>query len=376
MSAIQEMCARIALQTGTGLGAGLRRKFPAWLVGMCILALGIANTINLGADLGAVAAGGELLTRGGIKSYWLVVPAALLILAFQIFSTYQLLFTIFKWLTLALFAYVIDVFLSHPDAVRVVQATFIPHVEVSREFITALVAVLGTTISPYLFFWQASSEVDEMKAAGLTSEKERRQWHWFAKLRHLRARRLDILIGMGFSQLVMYAIILTSAAVLHAHGKTDIQTAQDAATALEPLAGPFAFILFSLGIIGTGLLAIPILSGSATYAVKEFMGLRGSLAVKARYRPTFYAILVLATLGGVAMNFLQVDPIRALFVTAVINGLLAPPVLILIVLLGSDRRIMRARVSGALSKSLTWAATAAMTLAAFALVWTSVVHRG
>jgi NRAMP (natural resistance-associated macrophage protein)-like metal ion transporter len=376
MSAIQEMCARIALQTGTGLGAGLRRKFPAWLVGMCILALGIANTINLGADLGAVAAGGELLTRGWIKSYWLVVPAALLILAFQIFSTYQLLFKIFKWLTLALFAYVIDVFLSHPDAVRVVQATFIPHVEFSREFITALVAVLGTTISPYLFFWQASSEVDEMKAAGLTSEEERRQWHWFAKLRHLRARRLDILIGMGFSQLVMYGIILTSAAVLNAHGKTDIQTAQDAATALEPLAGPFAFVLFSLGIIGTGLLAIPILSGSATYAVKEFMGLRGSLAVKARYRPTFYAILVLATLGGVAMNFLQVDPIRALFVTAVINGLLAPPLLILIVLLGSDRSIMRARVSGALSKSLTWAATGAMALAAFALVWTSIVHRG
>ncbi len=368
MAAVQEMCARIALQTGVGLGVSLRRKFPTWLVGLCILALLIANTINVGADLGAVAAGGSLLTHGTLQAIWLVVPVALLILGLQLFASYATIFRIFKWLTLALFAYVITAFFAHPQLGPVLRATVIPHIEFTTNFITAIVAILGTTISPYLFFWQASSEVDEMKAAGLTTQSQRRG----VKLSELKAARTDIFVGMLFSNLVMYFLILTSAAVLHAHGKTNVQTADQAASALAPLAGQYAFILFALGMIGTGLLAIPILSGSAAYALKEFARLPGTLATKPRYRPTFYLIIVLAILAGVAMNFMGINPIRALFITAVINGLVAPPLLILIVLLASDRTVMHDKVSGLLSKTLTWAAAGIMSVAAVALLVTIV----
>jgi Mn2+/Fe2+ NRAMP family transporter len=370
MAAVQEMCARIALHTGVGLGVSLRRKFPTWLVGICILALLIANTINVGADFGAVAAGGSLLTHGAVKAIWLVIPTAVLILVLQLFANYATIFRIFKWLTLALFAYVITAFFAHPQLGAVLKATVVPHVELTSGFITAIVAILGTTISPYLFFWQASSEVDEMKAAGLTTQAQRRG----VKLSELKAARTDIFVGMLFSNAVMYFIILTSAAVLHAHGQTSVQTADQAANALAPLAGQYAFILFSLGMIGTGLLAIPILSGSAAYALKEFFRLPGTLASKPRYRPTFYLIIMLATLSGVAMNFMGINPIKALFLTAVINGVVAPPLLVLIVLLASDRSVMQDRVSGPLSKTLTWAATGIMSVAAVALLVT-ILHR-
>lgn len=360
MSAVQELCARIALQTGVGLGVSLRRKFPTWLVGLAILGLLAANTFNVGADLGAVAAGGQLLSRGALKALWLVIPVAALIIGMQLFVSYATIFKIFKWLTLALFAYVITAFFAHPQLLDVVKATFIPHFELTKDFLMALVAVLGTTISPYLFFWQASSEVDELTAAGATTEAGRRG----LKKSELHAARVDILIGMAFSNAVMYFIILTSAAVLHAHGKTDIQTADQAAAALAPLAGPFAFIVFAVGMIGAGLLAIPILSGSACYAAKEFLGLRGNLASKPRYRPTFYVMLGLATVVGVILNFVHLDPIRALFISAVINGVVAPPLLLLIVLLGADAAVMKRYVSGKLSLALTGIATAFMALAA------------
>jgi Mn2+/Fe2+ NRAMP family transporter len=365
MSAVQELCARIALQTGVGLGISLRRKYPAWLVGIAITGLLVANTLNIGADLGAVAAGGSLLSHGMLAGLWLIVPVALLIIAMQVFATYATIFKIFKWLTLALFAYVITAFFAHPQLAEVIKSTLIPHIELSKGFIMALVAVLGTTISPYLFFWQASSEVDELLAAGATQPITGRRG---LRRNELQAARMDILIGMAFSNLVMYFIILTSAAVLHAHGKTDIQTAGQAAAALAPLAGPFAFIVFAVGMIGAGLLAIPILAGSAAYGLKEVLGMRGNLASKPQYRPTFYLILTAATIGGVLMNFVHLDPMRALFVTAVINGVVAPPLLVLIVLLGSDRKIMKAHVSGTLSLSLTWIATVFMGLAAIAML--------
>jgi Mn2+/Fe2+ NRAMP family transporter len=376
MVAVQESCARIALHTGVGLGTSLRRKFPTWLVGIAILALLAANTINVGADIGAVAAGGQLLTSGGhntggISATWLVVPVTALLLFLQFQVTYSLIFRLFKFLTLALFAYVVGAFISHPQLLVLLKATVIPHFEFSTPFITAFVAILGTTISPYLFFWQASSEVDELKAAGGTTEKERRG----ISRRELRAARTDVVTGMAFSQIVMYAIILTTAAVLNAHGITNIQSAQDAAAALKQVAGPFAFVLFSLGIIGTGLLAIPILAASGAYAVKEFFGVRGGLADKPRYRPFFYSVLALGMLGGLAMNFLGIDPIKALFVTAVINGLVAPPLLILITLLGSDRKVMGRQTSGRLSKTFGWLATAVMSIAAVLLVATT-VHGG
>jgi len=372
MSAVQELCARIALQTGVGLGASLRRKFPRWLVGIAILGLLVANTFNVGADLGAVAAAGSLLSGGALHALWLVVPVALLIIVLQVFATYATIFKIFKWLTLVLFAYVITAFFAHPPLMQVLRATVIPHIEFSKDFVMALVAVLGTTISPYLFFWQASSEVDELAAAGATDPNRGRRG-----LRHaeLRAARADVLIGMAFSNLVMYFIILTSAAVLHAHGKADVQTAGQAAAALAPLAGPFAFIVFSVGLIGAGLLAIPILTGSATYAIKEFLGLPGSLASKPQQRPTFYIILTLATMAGVVMNFVHLDPIRALFISAVINGVVAPPLLVLIVLLGRDAAVMRHYASGTLSLALTGIATVFMAVAAIAMFGTMLASR-
>ncbi|HEY1456325.1 MAG TPA: Nramp family divalent metal transporter [Candidatus Dormibacteraeota bacterium] len=366
MAAVQELCARIALQTGVGLGVALRRKFPAWLVAVCIVALFVANTINVGADLGAVAAGGSMLTRGAVHEIWLVAPVALLVLALQFFVTYRLIFKVFKWLTLALFAYVATGVLVHPDLRQIVVSSFIPHIELSKDFVAAIVAILGTTISPYLFFWQASSEVDEMRAAGKLTEADRRG----VEVSELKAARTDILVGMFFSNLVMYFIIFTTAAVLHAHGKTDIQTADQAAQALAPLAGPWAFVLFAAGMIGTGLLAIPILTGSAAYAVKEFLGLKGALADKPLYRPTFYGIMALSTVAGIGINLVGIDPIRALFVTAIINGLVAPPLLVLIVLLGSDRGMMADRVSGPLSRSLTWVTAGVMTVAGIALLAT------
>ena len=365
MSAVQELCARIALETGVGLGTSLRKKFPRWLVGLAVLGLLGANVFNIGADLGAVAAGGALLSRGTIPAVWLVIPVAAVILGLQFFGTYATIYRIFKWLTLALFAYVITAFFAYPDLRDVVKGTFIPHVEFSRDFVMALVAVFGTTISPYLFFWQSSSEVEEVQAAG-----DGNPLHGPRAVNdaELRAARADVIIGMAFSNLVMYFIILTSAAVLHAHGKTNIQTADQAAAALAPLAGPFASVVFSIGLIGAGLLAIPILSGSASYALKEFIGFRGDLASKPRYRPTFYFTLAAATLAGVAMNFMHLDPIRALFVTAVINGVVAPPLLVLIILLGADRSIMKRRVSGKLSLALTGLVTAFMAVAALAML--------
>jgi Mn2+/Fe2+ NRAMP family transporter len=369
MSAVQELCARIALQTGVGLGASLRRKFPRWLVGIAILGLLAANTFNVGADLGAVAAAGSLLSRGALQALWLVVPVALLIIGLQVFASYAMIFKIFKWLTLALFAYVITAFFAHPPLLEVLKATVTPHIEFSKDFIMAMVAVLGTTISPYLFFWQASSEVDELAAVGATDPQVGRQG---LRQAELRAARTDVLIGMAFSNLVMYFIILTSAAVLHAHGKTGVQTADQAAAALAPFAGPFAFIVFSVGLIGAGLLAIPILTGSAAYAIKEFLGLPGSLASTPQQRPTFYLILTVATVAGVVMNFVHLDPIRALFIAAIINGVVAPPLLLLIVLLGRDATVMKRYVSGKLSLALTGIATAFMTVAALTMFVTIV----
>jgi NRAMP (natural resistance-associated macrophage protein)-like metal ion transporter len=370
MVAMQELCARIALHTGVGLGLSLRRKFPAWLVGSCILFMLVANTINIGADLGAVAAGGSLLTRGAIAPIWLVVPAAALIVGLQLGATYRVMFNAFKWLTLALFAYMITAFLVHPPAEKMLIATFVPHLELNKAFITTLVAILGTTISPYLFFWQASSEVDEMKAAGGRTERLRKG----VTRSELRAARIDVFVGMAFSQLVMYSIILVTAAAFNAHGTTAVTTPDQAAKALQPLAGSFAFVLFAAGLIGTGLLAIPVLSGSAAYALAEFAGVKGTLAEKPKYRPTFYGVIVLATAAGVALNLFHVNVISALFYTAVINGVVAPPLMILMALLGSDKKVMQKRVSGRLSLTLVWIATISMAIAALLLIVTLIPH--
>ncbi|MDQ2960076.1 MAG: Nramp family divalent metal transporter [Candidatus Dormibacteraeota bacterium] len=366
MVAVQEACARIALHTGVGLGTLLRRKFPTWLVGVCIVALFAANTINVGADIGAVAAGGNLLSPGHVPAIWLVVPVALLIGVMQLRLPYALIFRVFKLLTLALFAYIITAIVAHPTLLTTLKATVVPQIRFSKDFLGIVVAILGTTISPYLFFWQASSEVEEMKAAGAHTEAQRRG----VNRKELKAARVDVVVGMLFSQIVMYAIILTSGSALNASGNGHIQSAAQAAEALRPIAGPFAFIVFAVGIIGTGLLAIPVLTGSAAYAVKEFLGIRGSLADRPLARPTFYGIICLAMVLGLAMNFLNIDPIKALVVTAIINGIVAPPILVLIALLAPDRSVMGEQRSGRWSNGFLWAATLLMGGAALALLVT------
>ena len=363
MTAVQEMCSRIALKTGQGLGVSLRQRFPTWMVAGAVGALVIANTINVGADLGAIAAALGLLV-GGVPTLAMVVAAAALVLGFQLFSTYARLMSLFKWLTLALFAYVATLVVSHPSARDLAVGALVPHLQLSAGWIAALVAILGTTISPYLFFWQASSEVDELRATGRRQQRLRR--------RELVAARVDVIVGMAFSQVVMFCIIASTAAVLNAHGQTSVQSAQDAAKALEPIAGRFATLLFAFGLVGTGLLAVPVLTGSAAYAVREVAGFGGGLGIRPRYRPTFYLVIVVATVVGVALNMIGLDPIRALFVTAVINGLVAPPLLVLITVLAADQRIMGDHASGRLSRSLAWTATGAMTVAALALVVTQV----
>jgi Mn2+/Fe2+ NRAMP family transporter len=294
-------------------------------------------------------------------------PIAVVILVLQFELSYKVIFRIFKFLTLALFAYVATVIVSHPPLLKTIESTVIPHIELNAAFIGIIVAILGTTISPYLFFWQASSEVDEMLARGLVAEVDRRG----VSRKEMHDARIDVIVGMGFSQLVMYSIILTGAAVLHASGHTNVATAAQAAQALQPVAGPFAFILFSVGIIGTGLLAIPILSGSATYAVKEFFGMKGTLADKARSRPAFYAVLTFALAGGLVISLLGIDPIKALVITAIINGIVAPPMLALIALLGRDRTVMAEQTSGTLSNTLLWLTTGVMSLAVLALLITA-----
>jgi Mn2+/Fe2+ NRAMP family transporter len=295
-----------------------------------------------------------------------VVPVGVLIGIMQLQLPYVIIFRIFKYLTLALFAYVVTVFVVHPNLVEVLEATIIPHLEFSKEFLGIVVAILGTTISPYLFFWQASSEVDEMKAAGGRTERARRG----TTRKEIRATRIDVTIGMLFSQLVMFCIILTSGSVLHGTGHSAVQSAAQAADALRPLAGPFAFVLFSAGMIGTGLLAIPVLTGSAAYAVKEFFGFRGGLADRAAFRPTFYGLIVVAIIGGLLMNFVGIDPIKALVVTATINGIVAPPILVLIALLARDRKVMGPHRSRFWSTTLVWAAACLMGAAAVALIVT------
>lgn len=359
MAAVQELCARIALETKVGIGVCLRRRFPRPLVAVSVLGLVVANTFNLGADLGAVAAGFELLTRGAVKAIWLLVPIAAAVVGFQVLGRYELIFKTFKWLTLVLFAYLVAAVLAKPNLAQLVFEGLVPHPQLTLEYATAITALLGTSISPYLFFWQAASEVENSKdGAGQTGRPHRLSWQ------RLRDSRTDVFIGMTVAQAVMFCILVTSAAVLHAHGKTDVQSATQAADTLAPFAGPLAFVLFALGLIGTGLLAIPVLSGSAAYAAREFFSWREGFDSSVTEGWHFYGVIVVATAAGVLLNLIGINAIKALFISAVVNGVVAPPLLVLIVLFGSDRRFMRGNVSGRWSLLLGWAAAVIMSAAA------------
>lgn len=364
MVAIQLMCARLAMVTGRGLGAAVRIHFPRWVVwGACSI-LVVANVINIGADLGGMAEAAQLVT--GVQPHIWIPVYALGIMALLIWSSYQLIARIFKWMTLVLFAYVLASFFAHVNWRHALAVTFVPHLDWSRGFSAVLVAILGTTISPYLFFWQAAEEVEEERTRHPTlAERKGTTAH------ELNRARADTITGMFFSNLIMYFIILTTAATLHVNGQTHITTAREAAEALRPLAGDGAYLLFTLGLIGTGMLGVPVLVGSCAYAVTEGAGWRGSMSDKPRSARKFYAVMGTAMALGGALNFFGFNAVKMLFWSAVINGLLAPPLILLVILLTSRQKVMGKHVSPPLLKFLGWATFAVMTAAAAGMLFTS-----
>lgn len=368
MSSVQYICAKIGLVTGRGLAGVLRRNYPRPLLYGAVVALFVANTINVGADLGAIAAAINLLIPAAPITP-LILPIALAILALQTWGSYRLIAKVFKWLTLALFAYVGAGLLSRPDWGEVLRATVVPTISLDRTFLLTFVAILGTTISPYLFFWQATEEVEEEVSLGRTTLWRRRG----ATDAELDYAALDVNIGMGFSVLVMYFIMLATASTLHVAGKTDIASATDAAEALRPLAGDLSATLLAVGLIGSGVLAVPVLTGSAAYAISEAFGWRYGLDQNPGRAKQFYAVIAVATIVGVVIDYLGINPIDALFFTAVINGFVAPPLLVLIMLVANNRKIMGKRTNGRLTNTLGWAAAAIMFAAAAVLVITTLI---
>jgi NRAMP (natural resistance-associated macrophage protein)-like metal ion transporter len=361
MAAVQLMCARLGLVSGQGLAGVLRGRYPKWvLLGACTL-LAVANIVNIGADLGGMAEAMQMIT--GLPSLvWLPFFAALIVVLL-IWSSYRWIARVFKWLTLVLFAYVAAAFMAHPNWTDVLRATFVPHVELSARYISTFVAILGTTISPYLFFWQAAQEVEEERAKGRRTVHSRRG----ATDEELRAARTDVLTGMIFAGVVMYFIILTTGATLYTSGQREIETARQAAEALRPLAGNAAYLLFTVGLVGTGMLGVPALAGSAAYAAAEAMHWRGSLNDRPRVAPKFYAVLAIAVVIGLGLNYFRVNAVKMLFYAAVLNGILAPPLIVLVTLLTSDRKVMGDRVNPPLLSWLGWITAAVMTLATVAM---------
>jgi NRAMP (natural resistance-associated macrophage protein)-like metal ion transporter len=364
MASVQYICAKVGLVTRRGLAGVLREHYPKLLLYPVVFLLLAANTINAGVDIGAIGAGLNLLIP--IPIIYFVPVVSLLILALQIWGSYRLIARIFKWLTLALFAYIASSFCANPNVLEVLRGTFLPTFQFDAAFLATLVAILGTTISPYLFFWQASQEVEEKKA--LTRKRLWRRRG--ASDNELSYAAWDVNIGMLFSNVVMYFIILASAATLHQAHLTDIQTAADAAIALKPLAGNAASLLMTLGLVGSGFLAVPILTGSSAYAVCEAFGWKLGLDQKVRNAKQFYALIIGATVVGALINYLGINPMTALFWTAVLNGFLSPPLLVVIMLVSNNKAVMGKRVNGLAINVLGWATVVVMFAAAIALVVT------
>jgi Mn2+/Fe2+ NRAMP family transporter len=354
MAAVQMMCARIGLVTGNGLAGALRAKFPRRLIAIAALALLIANTINVGADLSGMADAAQMLT--GLNSHFFVVFFGIAIAFATIRFRYHQIANVLKWLALSLFAYVLTAIVVRPDWTTILRDTFLPTWPKGHEAWATLVAILGTTISPYLFFWQASQEVEEEKAMGRRM-RVRRQG---ATSREIKDRKLDVGVGTFFSNLVMYFIILTTALTLHTHGVTNIETSRQAAEALKPLAGTFAATVFTLGIIGVGLLAIPTLTGSAAYAFAETFHWRQGLDQKFKAARAFYGVIILSTVIGITLDFAHINPVKALFWTAVVNGLLAPFLLVGILIVACDVKIMMHQPSSLLGRLVVGVTTLVM----------------
>jgi NRAMP (natural resistance-associated macrophage protein)-like metal ion transporter len=359
MCAIQEVSARIGRVTGRGLAGNLKRYYPRWILYVLVFLLVVANVINLGADLGAMGAALKLLVPGNQVLY--AAGFGVLSLLLEVFVRYSRYASVLKWLTLSLFAYFGVVMLSHVPWDVVGLHLIYPKLSLQQDYLTVVVAVLGTTISPYLFFWQASEEVEDMRERAGAKPLERDPSQAKSEFGRIR---WDTYIGMGFSNLVALAIVISTAATLNAHGVTNIQTSSDAAQALRPIAGQFAFLIFALGIVGTGLLAVPVLAGSAAYAVGEAFGFHVGLARKFNRAKAFYAVIAVATLVGVGLNYTPIDPVKALFWSAVVNGVVAVPIMVMMMILGSKKAVMGTFILPPALKVVGWLATGVMAIAA------------
>ncbi|MFA6422360.1 MAG: divalent metal cation transporter [Candidatus Buchananbacteria bacterium] len=371
MVATQEACARIGAVTGQGLASAIKKSYNKYVLYAVVLLIVAANIINIGADIGAMAAAAQLL----IPLHFIILTFSFtaLILILEIFTSYKVYSKILKWLAFALLAYPITVFIINQPWIEILRATFIPNIELSFAFFFIITAVLGTTISPYMFFWQASEEVEEEKANHLF---HRHKIKPTITNKYIKKVRLDNFAGMLFSNFATWSIIVVAATIFHKNGILDVNSAADAARALEPLvqtfpyAGFFAKMIFAVGVIGLGLLAIPVLSGSAAYAVSEVFNMKEGLNRKFKKAHGFYGVIILATLVGLGINFIGIDPIKALIFTAVFNGVAAVPLIFLIARIAKNKKVMGKYQSGKLSNSLIWATFGIMTASAFAMFFT------
>ena len=363
MAAIQLMCARLGMVTGRGLASVIRNRYSRWVLWFACALVVVANVFNIGADLGGMADGMQMIT--GVHAYIWTLFFAAVILGLLLWTSYRTMARVFKWLTLVLFAYVITAFLVHPNWTAILRATFIPHIQWTKGYLAVLVGILGTTISPYLFFWQAAQEVEEDREQGKMTVAQRKG----STNKELQIAKKDVITGMALSNLVMYFLILTTAATLNLHGMKDIETAKQAAEALRPLAGKGAYWLFALGLIGTGMLAVPVLAGSCAYAIAEGASWRAaSLNTKPGLASKFYAVIAVSILVGLALDFAGLNAVKMLFWSAILNGLLAPPLVIIVVLLTSDRKVMGNRTNSPSMQALGWTCATIMSAAAIGLL--------
>jgi NRAMP (natural resistance-associated macrophage protein)-like metal ion transporter len=366
MTAVQVVSARMGRTTGRGLAGNLRQHCPAWLLSSVVILLLIANAINIGADLGAMADASRLVLGGPQTLY--VLLFAVICTAIQIFLQYTRYVSVLKWLTLSLFAYVATLFMAKVSWGEALRSFVVPSVQWDKDYLTTIVAVLGTTISPYLFFWQASQEAEDVRTVSARQILKRAPNQGEGAFNRIQ---LDTLVGMGFSNLIALAIMITAAATLHANNVTDIRTSAQAAEALRPIAGSLAETIFALGVIGTGLLSIPVLAGSAAYAVGEARKWPIGLGRQPMEAKAFYLVICVATIVGMIMNFAPVDPIRALYWSAVINGVIAVPIMAVMMWLAAAPKVMGEFVVVGWTKGLGWAATAVMAVAVVAMLATS-----
>lgn len=364
MSVVQEMCARIGLVTGRGLADNIRTHYSKRVLLICTTFLFAANAFNIGADLGAMAQGAQLINHRFNFSA-LVIGFSVLTLGLQIFTPYARYAKYLKYLALVLIAYILSAILAHLNWGEVLKHAVIPSVSFNKSQLLLICALLGTTISPYLFFWQTSQEVEDQISHGETTIKLRRG----ASAQQIRSMRIDVWSGMFLSNVVMFFIIAACAGVLFSHGITNITSASQAAEALRPFAGNATYFLFAVGIIGTGLLAIPVLAGSSSYAITEAIRARGGLNKKLRQAYAFYGIIIVSMLVGLGMNFIGIDPVKALIYSAVANGIVAPIVLVLIVLISSDKKVMGKWVSGRTTRVIGWLTVLLMTLSGLAAIY-------